>query len=137
MADGTTAVDFISLEEFHNRLTARVAQAQQLVQTLTNDLVDRNPKLGTFEDADSATSAYWTRWRDQVGRASRLLMAVQAAQTATGEILKTYKTTEQLNSASAQDLAAPLGSVTTALTSPSGTASPSDDGRPGRRYLDD
>lgn len=115
MTERSTAVDFISLQEFHDRLSGRLAQAQSLVQTLTGDLIDRNPKLGTFTDATITTDAYWTRWRDQVARANRLLDAVQAAHTATGEILKTYQTTEALNNASAQDLAQRLAGVGTAL----------------------
>jgi len=116
MTERSTTVDFISLQEFHDRLSGRLADAQSLVQTLTNDLVDRNPKLGTFTDANITTYAYWTRWRDQVARANRLLDAVQAAHTATGEILKTYQTTEALNNASAQDLAQRLAGVGTALS---------------------
>jgi hypothetical protein len=129
MAERSTAVDFISLQEFHDRLTGRLADAQSLVSTLTNDLIDRNPKLGTFTDANTTTDAYWTRWRDQVARANRLLDAVQAAHTATGEILKTYQTTEALNGASAQDLAHRLEGVGTALNGDTPPPAPVTDGQ--------
>ena len=96
MTERSTAVDFISLQEFHDRLSGRLADAQSLVQTLTSDLVDRNPKLGTFTDANITTDAYWTRWRDQVARANRLLNAVIApvAPASTGNIyeFRNYRT---------------------------------------------
>jgi hypothetical protein len=113
MAEGTT-VDFISLAEFQTRLKGHLDEAEFLLARLLIQFSSR-PALGAFQDASASSAAYISRWRAQVERTRRLVVALQAAHDATAEILTKYRTTEELNQAKAEDLAARLVGVTVAL----------------------
>ena len=104
MAEGTTAVDFITLAEFQKRVEKHLNTAGELLASMVTD-VGTGPQLGEFEDAVNTNLAYWDRWAVQYNRISRLANALNAANEATRSILEKYKTTEELNQAKLSDLA--------------------------------
>jgi hypothetical protein len=132
MAQGTD-VDPLSLEEFHARLTTREADAQAIVNTLTNELAHSAPRLGTFDDGKLTATNYRTIYTEQLARAQRLLSAVQATREATGKILQNYHTNEERNAANADDIARHLGGVTQVVGLPSQTNPATT--HPGVRYV--
>jgi predicted MarR family transcription regulator len=105
MAEGTTAVDFITLAEFQQRVEKHLNTAGELLASMVTD-VGTGPELGEFEDAVNTNLAYWDRWAVQYNRINRLASALSAANEATRSILEKYKTTEELNQAKLSDLAA-------------------------------
>ena len=104
MAEGTTAVDFITLAEFQQRVEKHLNTASELLASMVTD-VGTGPQLGEFEDAVNTNLAYWERWAVQYNRIKRLTDALNAANEATRSILEKYKTTEELNQAKLSDLA--------------------------------
>ena len=104
MAEGTTAVDFITLAEFQQRVEKHLNTAGELLASMVTD-VGTGPQLGEFEDAVNTNLAYWERWAVQYNRIKRLTDALNAANEATRSILEKYKTTEELNQAKLSDLA--------------------------------
>jgi len=104
MAEGTTAVDFITLAEFQQRVEQHLNTAGELLASMVTD-VGTGPELGEFEDAVNTNLAYWDRWAVQYNRINRLANALSAANEATRSILEKYKTTEELNQAKLSDLA--------------------------------
>jgi hypothetical protein len=130
MAQGTD-VDPLSLEDFHARLTTRVADAQAIVTKLETELAQTAPRLGTFDDGKLTSTNYRTIYSEQLTRAKRLLAAVTATRDATGKILENYHTNEERNAANAEDIARHLGGVTQVVGDPT-QASPT---HPGVRYV--
>jgi hypothetical protein len=112
MAEGTTAVDFITLAEFQKRVEKHLNTAGELLASMVTD-VGTGPQLGEFEDAVNTNLAYWDRWAVQYNRISRLANALNAANEATRSILEKYKTTEELNQAKLSDLATQFASLST------------------------
>ena len=112
MAEGTTAVDFITLAEFQMRVEKHLNTAGELLASMVTD-VGTGPQLGEFEDAVSTNLAYWDRWAVQYNRISRLANALNAANEATRSILEKYKTTEELNQAKLSDLSAQFATLST------------------------
>lgn len=110
MAD-SSAVDFITLKEFHDNLAARLEEAQDVVRRVDSHATSPLPNTGDFSDGRDTADAYQRRWTDQTTRAHLLLAAVQAAYDATGSILETYKTVEELNHANTLDVLRQLESV--------------------------
>ena len=110
MAEDTTAVDFITLEEFQARLETHLNEVGDLLGRMTRDLSD-GPELGDFHDAVQANLAYWDRWGVQYSRIQRLADALNAAHEATRSILGSYRTTEELNRAKVSDLSAQFESL--------------------------
>jgi hypothetical protein len=106
MAEGTTAVDFITLAEFQKRVEKHLNTAGELLASMVTD-------VGEFEDAVNTNLAYWDRWAVQYNRISRLANALNAANEATRSILEKYKTTEELNQARLSDLATQFASLST------------------------
>ena len=104
MAEGTTAIDFITLAEFQQRVEKHLNTAGELLASMVTD-VGTGPELGEFQDAVNTNLAYWDRWAVQYNRISRLANALNAAHEATASILEKYKTTEELNQAKLSDLA--------------------------------
>ena len=115
MYHGTARVDVLSLEDFHATLSAREEQAQAIVTKLTTELRGERPKLGTFQDGSSTSTAYGGIHAAQVARANQLLTAITAAKAATAAIISGYGTTEARNGANAGDIGSRLGGVTEAL----------------------
>ena len=105
MAEGTTAIDFITLAEFQQRVEKHLNTAGDLLASMVTE-VGTGPQLGEFEDAVNTNLAYWDRWAVQYNRINRLANALSAANEATRSILEKYKTTEELNQAKLSDLAA-------------------------------
>jgi hypothetical protein len=110
MADGTTAVDFITLAQFQARLENHLNAVGELLARMTRDLGD-GPELGDFHDAVQANLAYWDRWGVQYSRIRRLADALNAAHEATRSIVESYTTTEELNRAKVSDLSAQFESL--------------------------
>jgi hypothetical protein len=110
MAEATTAVDFITLAEFQQRVDKHLTTAGELLASMVTD-VGSGPELGEFEDAVKTNLAYWDRWSVQYNRITRLANALLAASDATRSILETYKTTEELNRAKLSDLSAQFASL--------------------------
>ena len=110
MAEGTTAVDFITLEQFQARLETHLNEVGELLGRMTRDLSD-GPELGQFHDAVQTNLAYWDRWGVQYSRIQRLADALTATYDATRSILESYKTTEELNRAKVSDLAVQFESL--------------------------
>lgn len=106
-----TRVDVLSLEDFHQRLGARITEADQLLRKLNTELQCRPPALGTFVDAVSSTRQYTDLHTRYVDRVQRLRKSLVAVQEATQKILDNYRTTEARNRANAADIARVLGGV--------------------------
>jgi hypothetical protein len=106
-----TRVDVLSLEDFHQRLAARLAEAELVLSKLNTEMQCRPPALGSFVDATSNAQQYTKLHQGYVDRIERLRQAVTAAQEATQRILDNYRTTEARNKANAADIARALGGV--------------------------
>ncbi|MFC4020865.1 hypothetical protein ACFOW4_23375 [Micromonospora sp. GCM10011542] len=119
---GRTEVDLLSLEDFHQRLAARLAQAESVLRKLNTEMQCRPPALGSFADATDNARRYSDVHQSYVEAADRLKQAVEAAQQATSTILASYRTTEARNAANAGDITAALTGVDRALQ-------PKEDGR--------
>jgi hypothetical protein len=114
MGDDKTQVDILTLEDFRATLNARLTEAQSILNTLNNKLA-HGPTLGTFQDATTTGNWYDSAYRQHVRRATRLVNAIKAAQTATDSIIHDYTTTEARNAANQADIAKALGNVQTTL----------------------
>jgi len=114
MTDDSTAVDVLSLEDFQATLTNRLSEVDSVIAGLNRDL-GAPPALGAFLDAKALAADFDTRRQQYADRLQRLRTAIVAAQTATATIIANYRTTEQLNHASAADIAGQLGGVGAAL----------------------
>ncbi|MEV0135858.1 hypothetical protein AB0H83_46385 [Dactylosporangium sp. NPDC050688] len=112
MGDGTNRVDLLTLEEFRSRLDGRLDDAKELVRKLNSM---NKPALGTFLDAKATGADYDRVHRQHVQRATRLVSAIEAAQSATDSIIRNYKTTESRNAASQAEISQALGDVTLTL----------------------
>jgi len=110
MAEGTTAIDFITLAEFQQRVEKHLNTAGDLLASMVTE-VGTGPQLGEFEDAVNTNLAYWERWAVQYNRIKRLTDALNAANEATRSILEKYKTTEELNQAKLSDLTVQFASL--------------------------
>lgn len=106
-----TRVDVLSLEDFHQRLAARITEADQLLKKLNNELQCRPPALGAFADAVSSSRQYTDLHTRYVDRVTRLRTSLVAVQEATQKILDNYRTTEARNTANAADIARVLGGI--------------------------
>ncbi len=122
MSGESASISMISLSEFHSRLAARLAEADQVLASLRSDPVltsgdgvPKPPPLGTFDDALKAESAYADLYRQYQQRLERLHNAITAAQRATSTIIGNYHTTETLNASSAEEITNALAGVPSAL----------------------
>jgi hypothetical protein len=115
MTDKGTSVDILSLEDFNATLTTRLGEVEALLTKLNSDLKGQQPELGTFIDGNQTATHYTDLYHQYTQRIGRLKSAIVAAQTATGDIIKNYTTTEALNHASATDIARKLDGVSFAL----------------------
>lgn len=114
MGRGTT-VDMLSLADFHATLKGRLAEVDAVLAKLNNELACKPPALGTFTDANVARGEYEAARGVFTRRATQLRSAILAAQDATEQILKNYRTTEARNAADAREIASALGGVHKAL----------------------
>lgn len=112
MGDGTNRVDLLTIEDFRSRLDSRLTDANALLSKL-NGMA--KPKLGTFTDAQSAAADYNALHSQHVQRATRLVEAIKAAQSATDSIMRNYRTTEARNAATQDEIRKALGGVTSEL----------------------
>ncbi|HYU84725.1 MAG TPA: hypothetical protein VEK80_07945 [Kribbellaceae bacterium] len=115
MADETTRVDVLSLEDFRATLVTRLREADSILHKLTTELGGRKPALGTFVDGSAKAAEYSALYDQHVDRVNRLRRAIIAAQEATDTIIDNYRTTEARNGASASDIANKLDGVANAL----------------------
>jgi hypothetical protein len=122
MTEASTRVDILSLEDFNRTLAARLSEADALLTKLNSELRGKRPALGTFFDGNDKATHYADLYTQYVQRIGRLKSAIVAAQTATTEIIKNYSTTEELNHASAADIASKLGGVSVSLNGGSTSA---------------
>ncbi|TDC75743.1 hypothetical protein E1193_25045 [Micromonospora sp. KC606] len=113
---GRTTVDVLSLEDFHQRLADRLAQAEAAVRKLNSELQGRTPALGSFADATGSARRYTEIQASFAERVARLRRAVEASRAATQTVMTNYRTTEARNTANAADIAAALDGVDEALT---------------------
>jgi len=105
-------VDVQTLEDFHRTLADHLAEARAIEQLLHDMPV---PKFGTFADAAETAHWYATLHHDHVERLGRLQQALEAAQTATRDIIGNYTTTEARNTANAAQITGVMQPVTQAL----------------------
>lgn len=115
-----TKVDLLTLEAFRSRLDARLREAHSILDTLNGTLRSTPPALGQFEDANNTRTSYQGLRASHVQRVERLIRAIEAAQAATDDIIRNYRTTEARNVANAADIARVLGGVDSALKAGSG-----------------
>lgn len=114
MADESTTVDVLSLEDFHATIAARLDQANALLTTLNTTLQGAPPQLGGFPHAVDTAGRYSDLHGEHASSVQRLIDAVTAAQTATSTIISNYQTTEARNQANSADIAntlSPVGEV--------------------------
>jgi hypothetical protein len=114
MADDSTRVDVLSLEDFHATLAARRSEVES-VRTGLDNLLGVRAGFGTFEDANLQAAYYDALYVSIFDRVDRLHQAIVAAQTATETIIANYRSTEERNHANAADIAAHLGGIGSAL----------------------
>lgn len=112
---GRTTVDVLSLEDFHQRMADRLAQAEAALKKLNTELQCTPPALGTFTDASSNARRYSEMQASYAEQVARLRRAVEASRTATHTIMTNYRTTEARNAANAADIEAALNGVNEAL----------------------
>ncbi|SCF44987.1 hypothetical protein GA0074696_6095 [Micromonospora purpureochromogenes] len=112
---GRTTVDVLSLEDFHQRMADRLAQAEAALKKLNTELQCRPPALGSFTDASSNARRYSEMQASYAEQVARLRRAVEASRTATHTIMTNYRTTEARNAANAADIEAALNGVDEAL----------------------
>lgn len=112
---GRTTVDVLSLEDFHQRLTDRLTQAEAALKKLNTELQCRPPALGTFADGTGNARRYSEIQASYAERVGRLRRAVEASRAATDTIMTNYRTTEARNAANASDISAALNGVNEAL----------------------
>ncbi len=110
MSAADTTVDVDSLQEFQDQLKQRLSEIDHVINVMSNRMSPTLP-IGTFMHAARISTAYTTRYNQHLANARRLRTAIVAAQTATAEILKNYTTTEQLNEASANEIASTVGDL--------------------------
>ncbi|GAA2676699.1 MULTISPECIES: hypothetical protein [Actinoplanes] len=115
MTDQRTTVDVLSLEDFHDTLTARLAEAEFVLRQLDNELACRPPQLGEFADANAGAKRYNELLQEHRSRALSLRAAIVAAKEATTTIIANYSTTEARNRANAEAIGSALTGVYTAL----------------------
>ncbi|MEH0845193.1 hypothetical protein V6U81_22655 [Micromonospora sp. CPCC 205711] len=108
---GRTTVDVLSLEDFHQRLADRLAQAETALRKLNSEMQCRPPALGSFADATGNARRYSDVQADYAERVAQLRRAVAAARTATHTVMTNYRTTEARNAANAADIEAALNGV--------------------------
>jgi hypothetical protein len=111
MGDGTTRVDLLTLEDFRARLDGRLAAAQSVLDTLNGKIGTKKPALGLFQDAVVSGQTYDRQRQQHVQRATRLVSAIRAAQTATDTIIQQYRTVAARNAASQADILRALEAV--------------------------
>jgi len=107
-------VDVHTLEDFHRTLADHLAEARAIERVLQDMPV---PKFGTFADAAETAHWYATLHHDHAERLGRLQQALEAAQTATRDIIANYTTTEARNTANASQIIGVMSPVTKALDS--------------------
>lgn len=114
MAD-RTRVDVLALEDFHRNLGGRLAEIDAAIRKLDIEMGSRGPALGKFTDARESVISYQSLHQQHLDRLRRLRNAITAAQSATSTILDNYRTAEDRNRASADEIASVLGGVASAL----------------------
>jgi hypothetical protein len=114
MADESTNVDILSLEDYRKTLDTRWTEANNLLTYIKNS-VPKVPQLGGFYHAGTTSSQHAERHADQVAKVQRLLTAIEAAKTATDPIIRNYTSTEARNNANSKDIGSVLGGVSKAL----------------------
>jgi len=114
MADESTNVDILSLEDFRKTLDTRLTEANGLLTHLTTNVPASTP-LGTFFDATETSKKHGSQHAAQVTKVRRLISAIEAAKTATDKIISNYTTTEARNNANSKDIESVLGGVSKAL----------------------
>jgi hypothetical protein len=97
-------VDLLSLEDFRQRLEPRLAEVSSVLSALSVAPAADLPPLGRFEDAERLAARHNAVREAYLDRVQRLFQAVAAAQSATATIIELYRTAEQLNSSTAQDV---------------------------------
>ncbi len=122
MGQEPTSVNIMTLEEFHQRLSARLATAEAVAAQISR-LAQETPRLGTFADAVRADGAYRELCATEINRVERLITAVRASRDATAEILDNYRTAEDRNGVDAESIARHLDPYLPAETM-TGTAAP-------------
>ncbi|MBY8871729.1 hypothetical protein K7640_07730 [Micromonospora sp. PLK6-60] len=111
---GRTTVDVLSLEDFHQRLAGRLAEAEAAVRKLGAG-AGRSPALGRFADATDNAQRYAAVLADYRAQLDRLRLAVSAVRSATATIMDNYRTTEERNAANAAQIANALSGIDEAL----------------------
>ncbi|MEU8659779.1 hypothetical protein [Actinoplanes philippinensis] len=94
MLHNGTAVDIRSLEDFHDTLTARLAEVDAALRMATT-LADRRPALGTFADAVRVEGTYTTLNSGYRLHLEQLREAILTTRQATGDIIANYRGAEE------------------------------------------
>jgi hypothetical protein len=114
MPDQPAEIDVASLEDFQARLVGRLVETEYALATMRLQL-GRRPELGLFADGVDLGRRYHEIHADQLARLERLKSALVAVSEATATIISNYTTTEARNAANAEEIAAVLDPVSTAL----------------------
>ena len=114
MADDSTKVDVLSLEDFHATLASRLSEIQSIQSKMDGMLGDRM-RFGALEDANLQGGNYDSVSMSVFDKVNQLHDAIVAAQAATSTIIANYRSTEERNRANSADIANQLGGISTAL----------------------
>ena len=103
-----TNVEVLSLEDFHQTLSGRLAEVDHMLELLNTDPSRGRPPLGTFADGQARADAHETTHHAFFTRVRRLREAIAATQYGTAKILEDYKTTEERQAATVEAINASL-----------------------------
>lgn len=115
MASDDFVVDFLSLQDFQQRLQSRIGQAFTALTVETTSPGADKPALGGFHDAAVTAERHRVLHDEYVARVRRLVDALTLAQTATLDIIKLYRDVDALNAANAQQIGGAVGAVSEAI----------------------
>ncbi|GAA3734404.1 hypothetical protein GCM10022225_15970 [Plantactinospora mayteni] len=115
MAADEFAVDLLSLQDFQQRLQPRVEAAFAALTALTTAPGSDRPALGGFHDAQRTADRHQELHDEYVARLRRLVTALAVAQSATTQIIESYRDVDELSRTNAQQIAGAVGAVSEAL----------------------
>ncbi len=99
-----TIVDLLSLEDFERRLQPRLDEVNAVLTVLTTAPGADPPMLGEFHDARLTTARHQNLHDEYVARARHLVDSLVVAQAATAAIIAGYRTVEELNRTSTEEV---------------------------------
>lgn len=115
MAADEMRVDPLSLLDFEQTIQARLDETFTAIRALSNEPGSHPPALGGFIDARQTSERYGALHDEYVARLNRLVAALAAARTATAGFAREYRSVDELNRASAEEIRSAMSAVSEAV----------------------